>query len=199
MSIFKHLKTTIPEYGKIRTMKFMKNKKAFTLIELLIVIAIIGILSSAILVNVTSARQRANDAKRKSDLNQIGAAYMSYFASTGSYWVPNTGWLNGGEGWFNYQEVSSYPTSMADGLIGLGYFSVAPLDPGLTHASQGTASAGPGARQYMKYSCAAGFAVYAQLELPSAQDQADYNKIISNHGCPDLTAAYRMNYGMYFY
>lgn len=43
----------------------MKNKKGFTLVELLIVIAIIGILSTVAVVNLNSARKKAKEAVAK--------------------------------------------------------------------------------------------------------------------------------------
>ncbi len=50
------------------------KKKGFTLIELLVVIAIIGLLSTLAVVSLGSARQKAADAKRISDLKAIQTA-----------------------------------------------------------------------------------------------------------------------------
>ncbi len=47
------------------------KKNAFTLLELLVVVAIIGTLSAIMLPNFTSLRQKARDATRKSDLRTI--------------------------------------------------------------------------------------------------------------------------------
>ena len=54
------------------------DKKAFTLIELLVVIAIIAMLSALLVPNFMSARERARDAQRKSDLKQIQKALEMY-------------------------------------------------------------------------------------------------------------------------
>ncbi|NCB21105.1 MAG: prepilin-type N-terminal cleavage/methylation domain-containing protein [Clostridia bacterium] len=64
----------------------MKNKsKGFTLIELLVVIAIIGILSTLSVVALNSARARARDAKRISDIRQVQTALEMYHSENNDY------------------------------------------------------------------------------------------------------------------
>lgn len=65
------------------------NKKAFTLIELLVVLAIIALLSTLAVVALGSARQKANDAKRLSDIKQIQTALELYYTDKNAY--PATG------------------------------------------------------------------------------------------------------------
>ena len=50
----------------------MKKKKGFTLIETLVVMAIIGILVSVIITSLIGARDKARDVKRKAEISQIG-------------------------------------------------------------------------------------------------------------------------------
>jgi len=66
----------------------MNNKKGFTLIELLVVIAIIGLLSTMSVLALNSARARARDAKRISDIKQIQTALEMYYNDNNDY--PNT-------------------------------------------------------------------------------------------------------------
>lgn len=47
-------------------------KKGFTLVELLVVIAIIALLSTLSVVALNSARAKSRDARRLSDIRQIG-------------------------------------------------------------------------------------------------------------------------------
>ncbi len=62
-----------------------KLSKGFTLIELLVVIAIIGILASIVLVSLNSARIKARDVRRTSDLSTIQSAVEMYNNDNGHY------------------------------------------------------------------------------------------------------------------
>jgi type II secretion system protein G len=57
----------------------MKKSKGFTLIELLVVIAIIGILATIVLVSLNTARTKARDVRRVSDLRQVALALEMYY------------------------------------------------------------------------------------------------------------------------
>ena len=65
-----------------------RRQKGFTLIELLVVIAIIGLLSTLAVVALTSARAKARDAKRISDVKQVQTSLELYFADTGGNYPP---------------------------------------------------------------------------------------------------------------
>lgn len=61
------------------------NKRGFTLIELIVVIAIIGLLSTLAVVALGSARVKARDAKRLSDLKQLQTALELYYTDLNLY------------------------------------------------------------------------------------------------------------------
>jgi len=62
-----------------------KNRNGFTLIELLIVVAIIAILSSAVLIGLRPAQIAGRDARRLSDLRQVQTGLELYFNKCGYY------------------------------------------------------------------------------------------------------------------
>ncbi len=65
--------------------KLSNTLKGFTLIELLVVVSIIGILATLVAANLNSARSRARDAQRKSDLKNIQTALRLYYNDYGVY------------------------------------------------------------------------------------------------------------------
>ncbi|MEK7664711.1 MAG: prepilin-type N-terminal cleavage/methylation domain-containing protein [Patescibacteria group bacterium] len=68
-----------------------KNKllTGFTIIEIIVVIAIIAVLSGIVMVNVGNARAKARDARRKSEMRDLQKALVMYYANNGSF--PSTG------------------------------------------------------------------------------------------------------------
>lgn len=97
--------------------------KGFTLIELLVVIAIIGLLASIVLASLSTARTKARDAKRLSDMHQMEVALELYYNSFGRY--PDSdnagcgGWDSSGNGTFITPLVSNIflPTHLLDPTI----------------------------------------------------------------------------------
>lgn len=96
----------------------MKNKKekGFTLVEMLIVVAIIGLLSSTVLLTIGPSRQRARDARRIADLRQIQGALENYNSSNNKY----PGLATGASGTTDnlYDEIQGIPNDPQGGRYG---------------------------------------------------------------------------------
>lgn len=63
----------------------MNQNKGFTLIEMLVVVAIIGLLSSVVLTGLGTARVRARDARRLSDIRHIQNALEIFYSANDAY------------------------------------------------------------------------------------------------------------------
>lgn len=70
---------------------FSANKRAFTLVELLIVIFIIGILFTIAAASYFRAQIIARDGRRKADLAHIATALEQFYQDHGAY--PTEGWV----------------------------------------------------------------------------------------------------------
>ena len=113
---------------------FKSNKKAFTLVELMIVVAIIGILAAIAVPNFVAMQYRAKRAEVPSNVDGIKTAELAYDAAFDAFvqqttWVPTTlpdkvqqawpstgtgfatiGWAPDGNVRGNYQLVSNGTT-----------------------------------------------------------------------------------------
>jgi general secretion pathway protein G len=70
--------------GYIQSLR--RRSGGFTLVELLVVIAIIGVLATLVLLQLGTARGRARDTKRITDVNQFRTAIEQYYEDhDGSY------------------------------------------------------------------------------------------------------------------
>jgi len=66
-------------------MNNMKNQKGFTLIELMIVIAIIGILAAIAIPQFSAYRERGYIASMKADCNSVRTAEEAYYVDNNAY------------------------------------------------------------------------------------------------------------------
>ncbi|MDO8443911.1 MAG: type II secretion system protein [bacterium] len=141
------------------------SRRAFSLVELLVVIGIIGILSTVGIISYNGTQKVARDNQRKSDLQAIATAYKIHFQDKKS-WIDSSGISNG---WFNYPVGGK---SMANSLAQDGYISKAPRDPLITSDSDYKT---PKASQYLKWRCSPtdiskGIVLFARLENQKSID-----------------------------
>lgn len=61
------------------------NKKGFTLIEMLIVVAIVGLLASVVVLGLGGARESSRDAKRAADIKQIANGAEAAYTDPNGY------------------------------------------------------------------------------------------------------------------
>jgi len=97
----------------------MKKEKGFTLIEMLIVVAIIGLLASVVLVGLGSFRSRGRDARRVADLRGVQNSLELYYLKNN-----------------NYPEANSW-SDLRSALIGAAIgITIVPNDPFSDSANQ---------------------------------------------------------------
>ena len=70
--------------------KYSRNNKGFTLIELMIVVAIIGILAAIAIPNFMTYQAKARQSEAKIGLGGIFTSAISYFAEQNTFVVPNS-------------------------------------------------------------------------------------------------------------
>jgi len=134
----------------------MFKRKAFTLIELLIVIAIIAILAGIIITATTGATKKARDSKRVADMKMLYNAIVQYEADHGHY-----------------------PSSL-QALVNEGYISSIPVDPQSKKPAVMGATSTTYIYQFNAYANPNGFILAANLERDdSSALDGDIDKTIS--------------------
>ena len=104
----------------------MKGRQGFTLIEILIVVAIIAILASVVLVGLGPTQQSGRDAKRLGDLHNVQTGLELYFNRCGFY--PGPAQAAGACAGYSAQNSWILMSAALTGTAGLGIRTI-PIEP----------------------------------------------------------------------
>ncbi len=134
-----------------------QKKNGFTMIELLVVIVIIGILSTIGLGSFMSSQQKARDSRRKTDLRAISDALELYYNDFGKY--PNDDGLGNFVGCGTEAKSSACSSGQiwSNSTNGTIYMVQVPQDPN-------------GGRYLYVSSGGASYQIYARLENERDRD-----------------------------
>lgn len=156
----------------------MHKQKGFTIIELIVVIAIISLLSSIVVANVNGVRVKARDARRLAEMKQIQLALIMYFEKYGHY-PYNTD--NDCSGWDTGYDKSAGDLSFIQPLIDGGIMSYVPGD--ITSTSQ------CGGYRYYRYdggySCDASRGAFFVLGTTDMETTGNPHPSSPGWNCPD--------------
>ena len=136
----------------------MRLKSAFTILELLIVIAVFGLLVTLGVLSLNSARMRMRDAQRLSDVSVLRAALSQYWFEKASY--PASGGVNLGQVGTNTDVFSSAGFVESKSAVAPIYLPRVPT--------------GPKANEYYRYQGGAnGYSIRFQTESDTTYGKAN--------------------------
>lgn len=115
----------------------IKKRKGFMLLELIIVVAIIGILAAVAIPNFVGMTDEAKVAKIQSDLSTIGTAMEVYHVKKGGTYPTDLSTLAGDNGYL--KEVPKPPTGAGAYTVG-SKGKVTCTFNGVTYSSFGTST-----------------------------------------------------------
>jgi type IV pilus assembly protein PilA len=103
-------------------MRFLSSRKGFTLVELMIVVAIIGVLAAIAIPNFLEFRLKAKTAEAKANLGAIKDVEVAYLAEndvylTGQDWTPTLGADRGVKVAWNYNTRFSILGYSPEGMV----------------------------------------------------------------------------------
>jgi prepilin-type N-terminal cleavage/methylation domain-containing protein len=194
--------------------KKQSDNRGFTIVELLIVIAVIAILAAVTIAVYPGYQQRTRDTQRKNDMSQLTAAFSAYLLQKDNFVESGSGCGLGGNGngWLNGVGSlggDTYPRAILSCLqdakvLGAGTF----MDPlSCTWASGGVCGvlSGTPAQAYMKVTCTKSSKsvtyVLTHLETMARKD-AEVDALCDNGTVAGFTATtqkWGTRYGMNYY